>query len=89
MSYRIILSQNTNKFLNRLDEKKSQVMKNKLKKLAENPELGKPLVGRLSGLWSLRIDKYRAIYSIKESQLIIFVIAIGHRKEIYRFKSFL
>ena len=30
-----------------------------LKKLKNNPKLEKPLVGKLSGLWSLRIGKYR------------------------------
>ena len=51
--------------------------------LKEDPELGKPLTVHLTGLWSLRIGDYRAIYQIDNNQLLIFVIKIGHRKKIY------
>lgn len=69
-------------------EKISTSEKNKLFKgieiLKENPDLGKQLVGPLKGLRSLRIGNYRVIYK-KELQIItIIVIAIGHRKNIYK-----
>jgi mRNA interferase RelE/StbE len=51
--------------------------------LSNNPELGKPLVGRLSGLWSLRVGNYRAIYSIKNNELLVLVLRLGHRKNVY------
>ena len=35
-------------------------------------------------LYSLRIGEYRAIMSIKDDRLIIFVLEIGHRSSIYR-----
>jgi len=38
----------------------------------------------LAGLYSLRTSDYRIIYRIKENQLIIIVISVGHRKEIYK-----
>lgn len=52
--------------------------------LKENPDLGKQLVGPLKGLRSLRIGKYRVIYK-KENQIItIIILAIGHRKDVYK-----
>lgn len=52
--------------------------------LKENPDLGKQLVGPLKGLRSLRIGNYRAIYK-KEMQIItIIILAVGHRKGIYK-----
>jgi mRNA interferase RelE/StbE len=52
--------------------------------LKENPDLGKQLVGPLKGLRSLRIGNYRAIYK-KEIQIItIIILAVGHRKGIYK-----
>ena len=54
-----------------------------LKKLEDEPEKGKPLTSILTGLWSLRIGDYRAIYQIKNNELIILVIKIGHRKNVY------
>ncbi|GAJ15690.1 unnamed protein product, partial [marine sediment metagenome] len=47
------------------------------------PELGKPLVGNLSGLWSLKFGNYRTIYQIKHQELLILVLKIGHRKNVY------
>ena len=55
----------------------------KFNELEKNPELGKPLTANLAGLWSLRFGDYRAIYQIKQSELIILVLKLGHRKNIY------
>ena len=81
--YRIIFKSPAKRFLKKLDNSTQQIIIKKLKKLKENPRLGKPLIANLSGLWSLRIDKYRVIYQIKDEELIIIVLNIGHRKDIY------
>lgn len=82
--YKISLDSSTKKSLRKLDSYNQKKIINKLKKLRENPEMGKPLIGNLSGLWRLRIGKYRVIYQIKKFELLIFVLDIGHRKTIYR-----
>ncbi len=66
--------------LNKFDQKK---IGKKIEKLKENPQLGIPLIGNLSGLWKLRIGKYRIIYQIRKAELLIFILDIGHRKNIY------
>ena len=71
------------KFFYKLDKKAQESIGRKLEKLKLNPELGKPLTGKLSGLWSLRIEKYRLIYQVRKNELIIFVLNLGHRKNIY------
>ncbi|MEI6167066.1 MAG: type II toxin-antitoxin system RelE/ParE family toxin [bacterium] len=45
-----------------------------------------PQSRKLSGLeqYRLRQGNYRILYSIKDDLLIVFVVAVGHRKEIYR-----
>lgn len=53
------------------------------RKLEDKPESGKPLTSILTGLWSLMIVDYRAIYQKKNSELIVVVIRIGHRKNVY------
>lgn len=45
---------------------------------------GKTLQGNLKGLWRYRIGNYRLICRIKDSELIILVLDIGHRKNIYK-----
>ena len=50
----------------------------------ENPRvLGKPLTANRVGQWRYRIGDYRIIAKIEDDKLVILVIAIGHRREIY------
>jgi len=52
---------------------------------AENPRnTGKALQGRLSGLWRYRVGDYRLLCRLEDDALIVLVIEIGHRKEVYR-----
>lgn len=51
----------------------------------ENPRLhGKALIADRIGQWRYRIGDYRIIAKIEDDKLIILIIAIGHRKEIYK-----
>ena len=44
----------------------------------------KPLKFELKNRWSYRVGTYRIIYSIEHSVLIVHVMDIGHRREVYR-----
>ncbi len=46
--------------------------------------LAEPLVGEFRGLWRFRIGDYRAICDIQRRHILVLVLDIGHRKEIYR-----
>ncbi len=52
--------------------------------LKKEPFKGKKLVGGLSNFRSLRVGDYRIIYSIIQGRLLIQVIKVGHRRDIYR-----
>ena len=45
---------------------------------------GKALVGKLKGYWRYRIGDYRLIVEIRDEELIIIAVDIGHRKEVYK-----
>lgn len=50
----------------------------------ENPRIhGKALTANRSGQWRYRIGNYRLICEIQDNEVIVLVLAIGHRKEIY------
>jgi mRNA interferase RelE/StbE len=50
-----------------------------------NPrDFGDPLVGNFSGLWRYRVGKYRLICNIQDEEIIILVLRIGHRREVYK-----
>lgn len=51
----------------------------------QNPRInGKALTANCNGQWRYRVGDYRIIVDIKDNELIILVIAIGHHKEIYK-----
>ncbi len=51
---------------------------------SEDPrQFGKALTGNKKGLWRYRIGDYRAICSIEGDALIVLVLAVGHRREVY------
>ncbi len=45
--------------------------------------LGSPLLGNKSGLWRYRVNDYRIICQIKEEEVTILIVRLGHRKDIY------
>ena len=52
---------------------------------AEHPrKLGKALTGDQGELWRYRIGDYRAICKIEDERLVILVLTVGHRREVYR-----
>lgn len=53
--------------------------------LAENPKrVGQPLREPLAPLYSARRGDYRVIYRIEDDRLIIEIITIEHRRDVYR-----
>lgn len=82
--YEIRLQKPAKRFLKKLkdNEDKKRIIK-KLRELENNPELGKPLTGKLAGLWSLRFGKFRALYQIRRGELLILILKLGHRKNVY------
>ena len=50
----------------------------------EDPRrFGKPLRGKLAGLWRYRAGDYRIICSVKEGQLLVLVLRLGNRRDVY------
>lgn len=52
--------------------------------LAQDPKgLGKPLKGDFQGYWRYRWGDYRVIYKISEREILILVLRISNRKDVY------
>jgi len=50
----------------------------------ENPRrFGKPLSGNLKEFWSYRVGDYRIICNILDEKILILVVRVGHRREVY------
>ncbi|MBI2634296.1 type II toxin-antitoxin system RelE/ParE family toxin [Candidatus Peregrinibacteria bacterium] len=60
-----------------------QIFRSIEKKLAVAPEsFGKPLGAELKGYYRLRVGYYRVIYSIKKTEVTVFVVKVGLRKDL-------
>ena len=87
MQYKLIFSEKAKKQLKKLDKHISALILGWFEKNiqnCENPRIhGKGLVENKSGQWRYRIGDYRVICEIKESEILVLVLDIGYRKEIY------
>jgi mRNA interferase RelE/StbE len=52
---------------------------------ADNPrQWGKPLRGERRDLWRYRVGNYRLICDIQDERVVVLILEIGHRKDVYR-----
>jgi len=53
----------------------------------ENPrDRGHALTGKFLGLWRYRVGDWRVIVKIEDGRLVIVVVAVGNRRDVYRDK---
>jgi mRNA interferase RelE/StbE len=50
---------------------------------ADPRRFGKPLRRNLAGLWRYRVDDYRLICRIEDERIVVVVLQVGHRREVY------
>ncbi len=84
MQYFIILEPSARKKLDKLPKKDQEKIKKVLESLQVSPYVGKKLSGELAGLYSVRAWPYRIMYAVIKKELIILVVDVGHRKEVYK-----
>lgn len=82
--YQVVVSARAVKDLRRLNVAERRAVLAALDALGARPRLGKPLVGDLAGLWSLRRGDYRVLYRIDDRATKVEVARIAHRREVYR-----
>ena len=88
--YNVFFTREAKRNVEKVDPSIKRVIQKAIESLSVSPAKGKPLTYDLSGLHSLRTSDYRIIYRLKERKLIIIIIAVGHRKEVYKkLKEFL
>ncbi len=85
MTYKIEFAKQAAKQFKALPRQEQQRLKTKIDNLEIDPR--PPGVVKLSGeknLYRIRVGNYRIIYSIQDSRLLILIVKIGHRKDVYR-----
>ena len=59
-------------------------MEQRVAGLEDPRQLREPLKGHLASLWRYRVGDYRVICELRDQELVILVIRLGHRKDVYR-----
>ena len=85
MKYTVRMEARVRKTLDRLPADLYGRMMRKLESLQENP---RPVgVEKLAGpedLYRVRVGDWRIVYAVRDRELVVIVIRIGHRREVYR-----
>ena len=89
MAYRVELAESADRVLAALDaQPRKRILKflqERLAKLDDPRGIGEALHGsRLGEFWKYRVGDYRLIAKIEDDRLLVLVLRLGHRKEIYR-----
>jgi len=83
--YKVVYLDSVEEDLKKLDKPTVKKILNRIETyLAQNPkELGKPLKGEFQGYWRYRWGDYRVIYKIAEREILIIILRISNRKDVY------
>lgn len=84
MNYRINIKARAEKQIDKLSLRDSSRVMMAIYGLGMDPYIGKKLDGEFKGLWTLRVWPFRIIYEIQKGKLIVLVLKVGHRKDVYR-----
>ena len=85
MVYSIFFTARSKKQFSKINQNTQKRIINYLEsRVLINPHnFGKSLVGDKKGLWRYRVDDYRVICNINNDELLVLVVDVGHRREIY------
>lgn len=87
MAYKVVLSSTAEDDFAKLDKSIQQRIFKYLKKIEEREDprtLGEQLQENLSAYWKFRVGDYRLVAEIKDDILIVLMLAVGHRRDIYK-----
>jgi mRNA interferase RelE/StbE len=83
-AYKIFFKKSVQKDFDAIPKKDLKKILNRIETLTEDPR--PPGCEKLSGQqrYRLRQGRYRILYSIQDDELTVWVVKVGHRKDIYR-----
>lgn len=87
MVWRIEFTKNADRVMRKLDKRIAARVFDELDEIAELEDprsRGKALTGSLVGVWRYRVGDYRILCDINDGRLVILVVDVAHRSEIYK-----
>ncbi len=87
MAWKVVFEESAKKELLTLDRKAQtevvHYLRSRIATELDPRRFGEPLRKELAGLWKYRIGNYRVICEIKDEEVTVLVIRIGHRSKVY------
>lgn len=84
MSYSVKIKGSAQKALAKIARRDRLRLIAAIDQLAVEPLTGSPLKGEFGGLRRLRVGDYRIVYEVIQDQLVILVVRVGQRGDVYR-----
>jgi mRNA interferase RelE/StbE len=85
--WRVEFDDRARRELRKLDAKIQQTilryLRERIAVAADPRRFGKPLRRNLAGLWRYRVEDYRLICRIEDDFIVVVVLQIGHRRDVY------
>jgi mRNA interferase RelE/StbE len=85
MTYTVRLNAQVGKVLDRLPPDMRRRLVRRLEALEDNPRpRGVEKLAGVEELYRVRVGAYRIVYTIRDRELVVIVVRIGHRRDVYR-----
>jgi mRNA interferase RelE/StbE len=82
--YTLVYNKHAKDDLDNLREPFKSTIKKALERLIANPWIGKILKGNFKDLFSYRVGDHRIIYQLEHQKILIIILKISHRRDVYR-----
>jgi mRNA interferase RelE/StbE len=84
MSYRLDYYPAATRAIEKLPRQLQRRILDRLESLKENPRPPRSIKLTGQDAYRIRVGDYRIIYTIQDQRLIVLVIDVGHRRDVYR-----
>ncbi len=84
MTYSVRIKASAANGLARCDAGTRRLLVEHIDRLATNPHVGTVLKGELDGLRRVRVGAYRVVFEVRNHELLVLVVRVGHRSSAYR-----
>lgn len=81
--HKLLYTDEARKQILRLNERTKRRILEAVGQIAHNPACGKMLTRELKDRWSYRVGDYRIIYRIFRTEILVMILTVGHRKNVY------
>jgi mRNA interferase RelE/StbE len=85
-SYRVLIKPSAAKEIEAVGQKEDrQRIVTRMRSLARDPRpFGTEKLSGKGDLYRLRVGRYRVVYSVGDAELVVLIVRVGHRKNVYR-----